>query len=74
MSTITRRRRNKVEGLRDDNGIWHTNLEELRKVATMYFQSLFTPSYVASTYSFQRFKSGQLNAMKLSQLYRYPSF
>lgn len=74
MSTVTRRRRNKIERLRDDSGIWHYTLPELCGLATRYFQNLFTPATTTSDYSFRRLHSGLLTHSELHQMQYIPSF
>lgn len=41
LSTIIRRRRNKIEGLNDVDGNWKTNKQELHNVAVTYFKDRF---------------------------------
>ncbi|KAJ4833299.1 hypothetical protein Tsubulata_004319 [Turnera subulata] len=41
MSTIIRRKQNKIEALIDDNGVWQTDPDSLQHLATNYFRQLF---------------------------------
>ncbi|KAK9939901.1 hypothetical protein M0R45_016581 [Rubus argutus] len=42
LSTLIRRRKNKIEGLFDINGAWHTNTADMMKIAVSFFQNLFS--------------------------------
>ncbi|VVA41059.1 PREDICTED: reverse mRNAase, partial [Prunus dulcis] len=42
MTTVVRRRRNKIVGLKDDNGNWVTDKEGLKNITINYFQKLFS--------------------------------
>ncbi|KAL6208769.1 hypothetical protein ACLB2K_019714 [Fragaria x ananassa] len=42
LTTIVRRRRNKIDGLFDINGVWRTNLKDMQQVAVDFFKELFT--------------------------------
>ncbi|KAA3482794.1 Retrovirus-related Pol polyprotein LINE-1 [Gossypium australe] len=42
-TTLVRRRRNKIEGLKNEMGAWITEPKDLKKMAVDYFQKLFTP-------------------------------
>lgn len=41
-STIIRRRNNRVDALRDRNGIWCTNKKQIQDTVVTHFQQLFT--------------------------------
>ncbi|KAM5573208.1 hypothetical protein ABKV19_012976, partial [Rosa sericea] len=41
LSTIIRRRRNRIEGLEDEYGIWRTDRDDLHTIAVNYFKGLF---------------------------------
>ncbi|XP_062021310.1 uncharacterized protein LOC133737845 [Rosa rugosa] len=41
LSTIIRRRRNRIEGLQDEYGNWKTNRDDLHTIAVNYFKGLF---------------------------------
>ncbi|KAA3481886.1 reverse transcriptase [Gossypium australe] len=42
-ATIVRRRRNKIEGVKNTTGTWVTDPEALKQMTMEYFQKLFTP-------------------------------
>lgn len=42
LTTIVRRRRNRIEGLLDDNHVWISSKEGLKSIVTNFFSSLFT--------------------------------
>ncbi|KAK2637718.1 hypothetical protein Ddye_025513 [Dipteronia dyeriana] len=42
LSTLVRRRRNKLEGLKNEDGVWTQDKEEMKDVAIRYFKKLFT--------------------------------
>ena len=39
-----RRQTNLIKGLRDGNGVWHTNKSKMIAIVVDYFQSIFTSS------------------------------
>ncbi|KAA3483857.1 reverse transcriptase [Gossypium australe] len=42
-TTLVRRKRNKIEGLKNEMGTWITEPTDLKNIAVGYFQKLFTP-------------------------------
>lgn len=44
LSTLIRRRRNKLEGLFDENNVWRKDKEDMMTIAVSYFQGLFSES------------------------------
>lgn len=44
LTTVIRRRRNKLEGLFDENNVWHIEKNKMNQIATQYFQELFKES------------------------------
>ncbi|KAK3211028.1 hypothetical protein Dsin_015734 [Dipteronia sinensis] len=41
LSTLVKRRRNKLEGIKREDGSWTTNKEEMKHMAVRYFRNLF---------------------------------
>ncbi|KAL5754100.1 hypothetical protein ACOSP7_022320 [Xanthoceras sorbifolium] len=50
LSTLIRRRRNKLEGLKGDDGVWITDKEGLNLIVVNYFQNLFSRTVSAVVY------------------------
>ncbi|XP_024158077.2 uncharacterized protein LOC112165700 [Rosa chinensis] len=42
LTTLVRRRRNKIEGLYDSNGNWYTDSESMKRIAVDFFTNLFS--------------------------------
>lgn len=42
LSTIVRRRRNKIEGLKDRNGVWHTDKSDMHAIVILHFNDIFS--------------------------------
>lgn len=66
--TLVRRRRNKIEILKDDNGNWVEDDEKLKNIAVEYFSDLFkvdTRTWVFFiTGAFPRIEDGVLEEMR----------
>lgn len=73
LSTITRRRRNKLEGLFDNNAQWRTDQLGLCDIAVHYFQSLYKAAPGTAHINFHQLKSGGLLPSELTQLHQLPS-
>jgi hypothetical protein len=39
---VWRARKNKIKGFQDDEGVWHTNGDHMKTMATEYFQNIFS--------------------------------
>ncbi|KAL5859327.1 hypothetical protein ACOSQ4_000623 [Xanthoceras sorbifolium] len=50
LSTLIRRRRNKIEGLLNKDGIWVTEKKDLQKVVINYFRDLFVGNNMRGSY------------------------
>ncbi|KAK2662858.1 hypothetical protein Ddye_001432 [Dipteronia dyeriana] len=51
LSTIIRRRRNKLEGLKKEDGSWAGNTEDIKNTVVLYFQNLFERKESIRSYS-----------------------
>ncbi|CAL2255075.1 unnamed protein product [Prunus armeniaca] len=51
LSTIVRRRRNKLEGLHNDFGDWITEKQSMKHIIVKYFQGLFSASDMVGDYA-----------------------
>ncbi|KAI5351228.1 hypothetical protein L3X38_004119 [Prunus dulcis] len=51
LSTIIRRRGNKLEGLTNDAGVWISEKEGMKQIVTHYFQGLFSEPSLSGEYS-----------------------
>ncbi|CAL9010431.1 unnamed protein product [Prunus brigantina] len=51
MSTIIRRRKNKIDRLKNDAGVWVDEAEDIKYLAMNYFIDLFSPAHVPTSRS-----------------------
>lgn len=51
LSTMVRRRYNKLEGIKGDDGIWQSDKDSMKNIVISYFQSLFSTQSSVGDYS-----------------------
>lgn len=73
MTTMTRRWRNKIEGLYDDAGTWHSDMDSLREIAHRYFTALYTACPPCHLIDLSDLQSGALSPFELSELNCFPT-
>ncbi|CAL8166302.1 unnamed protein product [Prunus armeniaca] len=68
LSTVIRRRRNKLEGLNNDDGVWVIEKSGMKQIVYEYFQGLFNVSVSTGAYSLLPYLFPQLDCDELASL------